>query len=75
MIGPEAAEAVQARDGRTLAYAQIGDPDGTPAFRLARDPGVALSGLHPNPPQVADARLRVLTATSWLRALRPAARQ
>lgn len=57
----EAAEFVQASDGRTLAYAQIGDSDGKPVFVLHGTPGSRLSGRHPDPARVADAGLRVVT--------------
>lgn len=57
----EAAEFVSASDGRTLAYAQIGDPDGKPVFVLHGTPGSRLSGRHHDPARVADAGLRVVT--------------
>lgn len=60
-MGEEAAEFIQAADGRTLAYAQIGDPEGTPAFVLHGTPGSRLNGRHPDPSRVADAGLRVIT--------------
>ncbi len=59
--GEEAVEFVQTSDGRTLASAQIGDPDGTPVFVLHGTPGSRLSGQHPDPSRVAAAGLRVIT--------------
>jgi pimeloyl-ACP methyl ester carboxylesterase len=61
MIGEDAAEFVQTSDDRTLAYAQIGDPEGTPVFVLHGTPGSRLSGRHPDPSRVAAAGLRVIT--------------
>lgn len=61
MMGEEAPELVEISDGRTLAYAQIGDPDGTPVFVLHGTPGSRLSGRHPDPSRVAGAGLRVIT--------------
>jgi pimeloyl-ACP methyl ester carboxylesterase len=52
---------VETSDGRTLAYAEIGDPDGEPVFVLHGTPGSRLSGRHPDPARVADAGLRVVT--------------
>lgn len=60
-VGEDPAEFVQTSDGRTLAYAQIGDPDGTPVFVLHGTPGCRLSGRHPDPARVSDAGLRVVT--------------
>lgn len=60
-MGEEAADFVQASDGRSLAYAQIGDLDGTPVFVLHGTPGSRLSGRHPDPSRVAAAGLRVIT--------------
>jgi pimeloyl-ACP methyl ester carboxylesterase len=60
-VGEETAEFIQTSDGRTLAYAQIGDPDGTPVFVLHGTPGSRLNGRHPDPSRVADAGLRVIT--------------
>ncbi len=60
-MGEDAAEFVRTSHGRTLAYAQIGDPDGTPVFVLHGTPGSRLSGRHPDPSRVADAGLRVIT--------------
>jgi len=57
----QAAEFVRTPDGRTLAYAQTGDPEGTPAFVLHGTPGSRLSGRHHDPSRVADAGLRVIT--------------
>jgi pimeloyl-ACP methyl ester carboxylesterase len=59
--GEDTAEFIQTSDGRTLAYAQIGDPDGMPAFVLHGTPGSRLNGRHPDPSRVADAGLRVIT--------------
>ncbi len=39
-MGEDAGEVVQISVGRTVAYAQIGDPDGTPVVRPAWDPRV-----------------------------------
>ena len=61
ILREEAAEFVQTSDDRTLAYAQIGDPDGTPVFVLHGTPGSRLSGRHPDPSRVAGAGLRVIT--------------
>lgn len=60
-MGAQATEYVQTADGRTLACAQIGDPDGAPLFILHGTPGSRLSGQHPDPSRVADAGLRVVT--------------
>jgi pimeloyl-ACP methyl ester carboxylesterase len=60
-VSEETAEFVQAPDGRTLAYAQLGVPDGKPVFVLHGTPGSRLSGRHPDPARVADAGLRVVT--------------
>jgi pimeloyl-ACP methyl ester carboxylesterase len=60
-VGEEAAEFVQTSDGRALAYAEMGDRDGTPVFVLHGTPGSRLSGRHPDPSRVADAGLRVIT--------------
>ena len=61
-VGEDAAPGfLEASGGRTIAYAQIGDPDGTPAFVLHGTPGSRLSGRHPDPSRVADAGLRVIT--------------
>jgi pimeloyl-ACP methyl ester carboxylesterase len=60
-VGEETPEFIQTSTGRTLAYAQIGDPDGTPAFVLHGTPGSRLSGRHPDPSRVADAGLWVIT--------------
>jgi pimeloyl-ACP methyl ester carboxylesterase len=60
-VGEETAEFIQTSDGRTLAYAQIGDPHGAPVFVLHGTPGSRLSGRHPDPSRVADAGLRVIT--------------
>lgn len=60
-VGEEPAEFVQKSDGRTLAYAEMGDPDGKPVFVLHGTPGSRLSGRHPDPSRVADAGLRIVT--------------
>lgn len=60
-MGEETVEYVQTSDGRTLAYAQIGDPDGNPGFVLHGTPGSRLDGRHPDPARVAAAGLRVIT--------------
>lgn len=52
---------VQAGDGRVLAYAQLGDPDGTPVFMLHGTPGCRLSGRHPDPGKVRAAGLRLIS--------------
>ncbi len=59
--GEDTAEFIKTSDGRTLAYAQMGDPDGVPAFVLHGTPGSRLNGRHPDPSRVADAGLRVIT--------------
>jgi pimeloyl-ACP methyl ester carboxylesterase len=48
-------------DGRTLAFAQYGDLDGTPVFLLHGTPGCRLSGRHPDESRVVDAGLRLVT--------------
>lgn len=60
-VGEETAEFIRTADGRTLAYAQIGDPEGAPAFVLHGTPGSRLNGRHPDPSRVADAGLWVIT--------------
>ncbi len=60
-LGEKTAEFVQTSDGRTVAYLEIGDPDGAPVFVLHGTPGSRLSGRHPDPSRVADAGLRVIT--------------
>jgi pimeloyl-ACP methyl ester carboxylesterase len=52
---------VTTQDGRTLAFAQYGDPDGTPVFLLHGTPGCRLSGRHPDESRVVDAGLRLVT--------------
>jgi pimeloyl-ACP methyl ester carboxylesterase len=52
---------VTAGDGRTLAYEETGDPQGTPVFLLHGTPGSRFSGRHPDPERVVQAGLRVLT--------------
>ncbi len=61
MMGEETAAFVQMSDGRTLAYGQIGERDGTPVFVLHGTPGSRLSGRHPDPARVAAAGLRLIT--------------
>lgn len=61
MTDEEAVDFVHTADGRSLAYAQIGDPEGTPVFVLHGTPGSRLSGRHPDPSRVAGAGLRVIT--------------
>ena len=48
-------------DGRTLAFIETGDPAGAPLFLLHGTPGCRLSGRHPDPSQVAEAGLRLVT--------------
>jgi pimeloyl-ACP methyl ester carboxylesterase len=60
-VGEETPGFVQTSDGRRLAYAQIGDPDGAPVFVLHGTSGSRLSGRHPDSSRVADAGLRVIT--------------
>ncbi len=52
---------VNSADGRTLAFAQYGDLDGTPVFLLHGTPGSRLSGRHPDESRVVDAGLRLVT--------------
>ena len=52
---------VNSADGRTLAFEQYGDPDGTPVFLLHGTPGCRLSGRHPDESRVIDAGLRLVT--------------
>lgn len=47
-------------DGRTLAYAQWGDPDGSPIFSLHGTPGCRLNR-HPDNAKVAATGARVIT--------------
>lgn len=61
MMDQEIAEFVHTSDGRALAYAQIGDPDGTSVFVLHGTPGSRFSGRHHDPARVAAAGLRVIT--------------
>ncbi len=60
-MGAEDPEFIQASDGRALAYAQIGDPEGAPVFVLHGTPGSRLNGRHPDPSRVAEAGLWVIT--------------
>jgi hypothetical protein len=43
IVDEEAADVVHTAPGHTLAYAQIGDPDGTPVFVLHGTPGSRLN--------------------------------
>jgi pimeloyl-ACP methyl ester carboxylesterase len=61
MMSEQAPELLQTADGRMLAYAEIGDPDGTPVFVLHGTPGSRLTGRHPDPSRVAAVGLRVVT--------------
>jgi pimeloyl-ACP methyl ester carboxylesterase len=47
--------------GRTLAFEQYGDPDGSPVFLLHGTPGCRLSGRHPDESRVVEAGLRLIT--------------
>ena len=53
--------AIRAGDGRTLAYAEIGDPAGVPIFMIHGTPGCRLSGQHPDPSRVSAAGLRLVS--------------
>jgi pimeloyl-ACP methyl ester carboxylesterase len=61
VVDDELAGLVQTADGRTLAYAEIGDRQGVPAFVLHGTPGSRLAGRHPDPARVAEAGLWVIT--------------
>jgi pimeloyl-ACP methyl ester carboxylesterase len=61
IVDEELAGFVETVDGRTLAYAQIGDPEGMPAFVLHGTPGSRFSGRHPDPARVAEAGLWVIS--------------
>lgn len=52
---------VEASDGRTLAYEELGDPAGIPVFVLHGTPGSRFSGQHPDPAKVREAGLRLIT--------------
>jgi len=52
---------VNSADGRTLAFEQYGDPDGSPVFLLHGTPGCRLSGRHPDESRVVEAGLRLIT--------------
>jgi pimeloyl-ACP methyl ester carboxylesterase len=52
---------VNVEDGRTLAFEQYGDPDGSPVFLLHGTPGCRLSGRHPDESRVVEAGLRLIT--------------
>jgi pimeloyl-ACP methyl ester carboxylesterase len=52
---------VNVEDGRTLAFEQYGDPEGSPVFLLHGTPGCRLSGRHPDESRVVDAGLRLIT--------------
>ncbi|MGI8716170.1 MAG: alpha/beta fold hydrolase [Solirubrobacteraceae bacterium] len=53
--------AVNAGDGRTLAYEQIGDPSGVPIFTIHGTPGCRLSARHPDPSLISAAGLRLIS--------------
>jgi len=52
---------VKVRDGRTVAYEEIGHSMGAPVFDLHGTPGCRLSGRHPDPSRVSAAGLRVVS--------------
>lgn len=52
---------VNTSDGRVLAFAEYGDPAGSPVFLLHGTPGCRLSGRHPDESRVVDAGLRLIT--------------
>ncbi|MGH2895839.1 MAG: alpha/beta fold hydrolase [Solirubrobacteraceae bacterium] len=60
MAGLVGVRAVNAGDGRTLAYEEIGDPSGAPIFMIHGTPGCRLSGRHPEPSLVSAAGLRLI---------------
>jgi pimeloyl-ACP methyl ester carboxylesterase len=51
---------IRTPDGRQLAYAEWGDPDGVPAISIHGTPGCRL-GRHPNQELVRNAGLRLIT--------------
>ena len=52
---------VETADGRTLAYEEVGDPDGAALFMLHGTPGCRLSGRHPDVSRVVAAGLRIVS--------------
>lgn len=52
---------VNTSDGRVLAFAEYGDPAGSPFLLLHGTPGCRLSGRHPDESRVVDAGLRLIT--------------
>ncbi len=52
---------VEAGDGRTLTFEEVGDPAGAPIFVLHGTPGCRLSGRHPDLTRVSAAGLRLVT--------------
>lgn len=57
---PTRDESIRLPDGRALAYAEWGDPDGRPVFFLHGMPGSRL--LMPDPNAAAEEHVRVITA-------------
>jgi pimeloyl-ACP methyl ester carboxylesterase len=57
---PSQIETIRTPDGRQLAYAQWGDPDGFPAVSIHGTPGCRL-GRHPNQDLVKDTGIRLIT--------------
>jgi pimeloyl-ACP methyl ester carboxylesterase len=55
------AQTLETADGRTLAYEDVGDPDGVPLFMLHGTPGSRLSGRHPDLSRVKAAGLRIIS--------------
>lgn len=53
-------QTIRTPDGRQLAYAEWGDPDGVPAISIHGTPGCRL-GRHPNQDLVRDAGIRLIT--------------
>ena len=54
-------QTVESADGRTLAFEELGDPDGVPLFVLHGTPGSRLNGRHPDPSRVTAAGLRIIS--------------
>jgi pimeloyl-ACP methyl ester carboxylesterase len=52
---------VEAGDGRSLAFEDVGDPAGAPVFVIHGTPGCRLNGRHPDLSRVQAAGLRVVT--------------
>src|SRR5215471_18491037 len=52
-------QTVSTKDGRTLCFAEWGDPTGVPIFTLHGTPGGRLNR-HPNPARYAEAGARVI---------------